>query len=276
MHEHILPEPLQRIQQLKVLVVGAGGNGSAVFLGLPYLHQAMRLWGHLGGLQVTLMDGDTVSETNCVRQPFSSSDIGLNKATVLVNRVNLFWGLNWNSVPRHFGPSSLEGYDGHADLIIGCVDTRAARNKIAKAVTTRGNRTYYYLDLGNDAATGQYILGQPINGANQRSSARLRCVNELYPEIADADLGEEPFPSCSALESIERQEPYLNQNLASSALAMLARLFHYGKLPHHGAFVNLETNRITALPVDPALWRKTSRRCLSYQRPLKRGLMLCG
>jgi len=28
---------------------------------------------------------------NCVRQPFSISDIGQNKATVLINRINLFW-----------------------------------------------------------------------------------------------------------------------------------------------------------------------------------------
>ena len=38
------------------------------------------------------MDADTVSDTNCVRQPFSWSDIGQNKATVLINRINLFWG----------------------------------------------------------------------------------------------------------------------------------------------------------------------------------------
>ena len=42
-------------------------------------------WGHRYGLEVALMDADQVSETNCVRQPFSISDIGQNKATVLVN-----------------------------------------------------------------------------------------------------------------------------------------------------------------------------------------------
>ena len=85
-------------------------NGSAIFLGLPYLHQAMKVWGYRDGLEVTLMDGDTVSETNCVRQPFSMSDIGLNKASVLVNRVNLFWGLEWSSAPHHFSsePKALQ------------------------------------------------------------------------------------------------------------------------------------------------------------------------
>ena len=97
--EHQLsPRLLERA--VRVLIVGSGGNGSAMLMGLPYLHQAMKVWGHPGGLEVTVVDADTVSETNCVRQPFSRSDIGMNKATVLVNRVNLFWGLDWEARPE--------------------------------------------------------------------------------------------------------------------------------------------------------------------------------
>src|ERR1019366_5744284 len=50
--------------------------GSAFASGLPYLHQAMRALG-LQGLQVTLLDGDLISETNCVRQPFNRGEVGL-------------------------------------------------------------------------------------------------------------------------------------------------------------------------------------------------------
>jgi hypothetical protein len=67
--EHILPDHLITRKPVRVLVVGAGASGSAIAMGLPYLHQAMRVWGHPYGLAVTLMDGDTVSDTNCVRQP---------------------------------------------------------------------------------------------------------------------------------------------------------------------------------------------------------------
>ena len=67
----LIAELLRR--PVRVLVVGCGGSGCAIAGGLPYLHQAMLVAGHPGGLQVTIMDGDIISATNCVRQPFCSS-----------------------------------------------------------------------------------------------------------------------------------------------------------------------------------------------------------
>src|ERR1017187_6501322 len=90
--EHTLPNDLLGQKAVRVLVVGAGGTGSPIVMGLPYLDQAMRVWGRSGGLEVVMMDAHAVSEQNCARQTFSISDIGQNKATVLINRINLFWG----------------------------------------------------------------------------------------------------------------------------------------------------------------------------------------
>jgi PRTRC genetic system ThiF family protein len=259
--EHVLPKSLLHGgQPLRVLIVGAGGNGSAILLGLPYLHQAMKVWGHAGGLDVMMADGDLVSETNCVRQPFASADVGLNKAVVLINRVNLFWGLRWQAHPEHFHKDSLKTNSAGPHLVIGCVDTRAARQAIQSAVTRANDSTIYWLDLGNNASSGQYVLGQPLNAANRRNAVRLRTVAELYPEIADAEAGEDPLPSCSAAEALERQEPFINQVLATSALAMLARLLRYGVLAHHGAFYSASTGRLSVLGVDPDLWKKIQKR----------------
>jgi PRTRC genetic system ThiF family protein len=255
--EHLLPSGLLGRRPVRILVVGAGGTGSAIVMGLPYLHQAMRAWGQAYGLEVTLMDGDTVSETNCVRQPFSWSDVGQNKATVLINRINLFWGTKWNAQPLCFDEATLRSnHDRNPDLLIGCVDTRAARGVIERSVTRKSSYVTYWLDVGNNASSGQFILGQPLNGRNRRKAERLRTVSELYPEIADAAAGEDPLPSCSAVEALERQEPFINQTLAASALAMLARLFRYGRLCHHGGFFNAGTGQMTCLPVDPELWRR--------------------
>jgi PRTRC genetic system ThiF family protein len=178
----------------------------------------------------------------------------------LINRVNLFWGLRWQAHPEHFHKDSLRANSAGPHLIISCVDTRAARQAIVSAVTRTNDSTTYWLDLGNNASSGQYVLGQPLNAANRRSAARLRTVAELYPEIVDAEAGEDPLPSCSAAEALERQEPFINQVLATSALAMLARLFRYGTLTHHGAFYNAQTGRMAALPADPQMWARMRRR----------------
>jgi len=268
--EHALPADLLRRGPLRMLVVGAGGTGSAVVMGLPYLDQAMRVWGYSRGLDVMMMDADVVSETNCVRQPFSASDVGQNKATVLINRINLFWGTRWSAVPNHLHARSFERNRGNCpDLLIGCVDTRAARKAIERSLTGSLGATCYWLDLGNNAASGQYVLGQPLNARNRRKAERLRTINELYPEIVDADAWEDPLPSCSAVEALDRQEPFINQTLASSALAMLAQLFRYGKLTHHGAFFNAKTGQMSALPIDPSLWSKTRRRSRRSQLALE-------
>ena len=104
------------------------------------------------------------------------------------------------------------------------------------------------------------MLGQPWNRRNPRRVARLRTASELFPEIADVSLGEENAPSCSALEALEKQEPFVNQTLASFALSLLARLFRYGELAVHGALVNVAQQRAQPISMDPVLWKRIRKR----------------
>jgi len=249
------PELLQRT--VRVLVIGCGGSGSAIASGLPYLHPAMLVAGHPGGLHVTIMDGDIISPTNCVRQPFCTTEVGLAKAVVMVSRLNLFWGLNWTAVAEDLtSKTDVSTFD----IVIGCVDTRAARQLIQDRLIGWRSRVAYWLDLGNSADSGQFVLGQPLNGRNRRSRGRLRTAPELFPEIADPSLDDDGAPSCSALEALERQEPFVNQVLAYHALALLTQLFRYGRIAHHGAFVNVRENRVQPIWIDPSLWLRLRRR----------------
>jgi sulfur-carrier protein adenylyltransferase/sulfurtransferase len=251
-------ELLQR--QVRVLVVGCGGTGSAVVAGLPYLHQALVAHGHPGGLHVTVLDGDAISPVNCVRQPFARSEIGLNKAVVLVNRLNMFWGLKWEAIPTYlkqgtFISRNYSGDDLRAHIVVGCVDTRAARAVMRDAVSNWSSVSYW-LDLGNTADCGQFILGEPLNERNRRSRFRLRTAAELFPEICDPALDDDREPSCSAVEALERQSPFVNSTLAQHALALLARLFRYGEISYHGGFINLASGATSVLRIDPGCWKR--------------------
>ena len=253
---HTIPEHLLRRRIIRVIVIGCGGNGSVVAMGLPYIHQALLLAGHPGGLDVTLIDGDIVSPSNCVRQPFSQSEIGLSKSAVLASRINLFWGLQWKAIQENLSKSQQIQ---EADIVISCVDTRSARAEIQGLVG--GNATVtYWLDLGNGTDGGQFVLGQPWNRRNPRKADRLRTISELFPEIADASLGEDAAPSCSALEALDRQEPFVNQTIASHALGLLAQLFRRGEVPIHGAFVDVVGGMAQPLEIDSSIWRRARAR----------------
>jgi PRTRC genetic system ThiF family protein len=255
MESHQLHPDLLR-RKVRVLVVGCGGNGSAIAAGLPYLHQALLVYGHPEGLHVTLLDPDVISPTNCVRQPFCRSEIGLYKSAVLANRLNLFWGLDWEGIAERLdGKQKLTG----VDMVIGCVDTRAARRAIAKWVED-WSEVDYWLDLGNNADSGQFVLGEPLNRRNRRRKLRLRTISELFPEATETQLDRDGQPSCSAAEALERQEPFVNSTLANHALALLARLFRYGTISYHGAFVGLSSGvAVQALPIDPMYWQRLRR-----------------
>ncbi len=174
-------------KKVRVTVVGCGGTGSAIAAGLPYLHQAMVALGHPHGLDVTLIDGDRISRTNCVRQLFSESEVGLHKATVLATRINLFWGLGWKAMTTFMD----ESWGHETDILIGCVDSRAARNAMIRTQTFWN--CFYWLDLGNNADSGQFVPGEPDSPRNKSPGVRLPTAAELFPELVDPKTEETLF-----------------------------------------------------------------------------------
>lgn len=231
---------------VRMLVVGCGGTGAAFASGLPYLHQAMLALGHPRGLQVTVADGEAVSETNTVRQPFNIHHVGRNKAEVLVTGLNNFWGLDWRAHPRHLTREDRLDFE----IVVGCVDSRAARAMLAKSTRESWN-VRYWLDAGNEADFGQVVLGEPR--AQHGTELRLPTVDEILP--ATVRPGREATgPSCSAIEALTRQAPFTNHLLAHHMLFLLGQLFRTGVLAHHGMFLNLAEGTVQPIPVDPLQW----------------------
>ena len=76
-------------------------------------------------------------------------------------------------------------------------------------------------DIGNNADTGQFVLGQPLNRLNRHNAWRLRTIVDLYPEVANAALDDDSQPSCSAAESLNRQHAFINPT-AFSELAVFS------------------------------------------------------
>lgn len=250
MADHLLP-PRYVEELVSVDIVGCGGNGSQMLTGVARLDRALRALGH-PGFVVNAWDPDTVSEANVGRQLFSPADVGLNKAAVLVHRLNAFYGLDWASNSTRFF-----AHDESA-LVITCVDTARARVEIGDSIHGRAGPVYW-MDLGNRNADGQVVLGQVLPRhikPAKDAPLLLPTVLDLFPEMARGTVADDDAPSCSLAEALERQELFINQAVVTQALAILWTLFRFGRISWHGAFVNLRTGRTQPLPVDPEAWAR--------------------
>ena len=253
---HPLNRGLLTAERWGVVVVGAGGNGCEMINGLARMHVAMRALGHPGGLAVKVYDHDQVSEANIGRQLYAASDIAQNKAVVAVNRVNCFFGLDWEAVPERFpedkadspymSPHCLPRLASHVHILISCVDTAAGRRDIAKFATTRHLAPVYWLDMGNGKDCGQVILGHA-------AEPKLPSVVEMFPELLDEAFVEDDTPSCSLAEALTHQDLFINRAVATFAHDLLWRLFKDAGLCHHGAFINLESGHVNPLRVGGSL-----------------------
>ncbi|TCK33399.1 PRTRC genetic system ThiF family protein [Paraburkholderia sp. BL8N3] len=248
---HALPSRFLE-RSWRVIVVGAGGTGSAVLPSLARLHHAMVELGHPGGIDCTVFDDDTVSATNVGRQGFYPNDVGEFKASLIVNRLNALMGTNWRAQTRRFTASESVH---NVDLVMGCVDTRAARRAIVNAAQ---GANVYFLDCGNDTDRGQIVIGQLLSKAEaKRRPERLPHVGELFPDLIDARLdAKDETPSCSMADALRKQSLVINQAIAVQAFNLLWTMFRTGAVPFSGVFVNLATGRTNPIPVDPAAWAR--------------------
>lgn len=231
---------------LSVNVIGCGGTGSQVLTALGRMNHALLRLGH-PGLHVVAYDADIVAEANCGRQLFSEAEVGLNKATALISKLNYFFGSSWDSVPKMYDIGEKP-----ANITISCVDTAAARLNIRKALAESERmrysnedfmRIFYWLDFGNLANTGQFVLGTVGHTYTQNTkkkdcSGYLRDVTEIFDLTAVDDKNS--GPSCSLAEALRKQDLFINSTLANLGMALMWKMFS-GIIDYHGAFLNLET-----------------------------------
>lgn len=232
-------------------LIGAGGTGSQMLQSLTRIDYALFKLGH-PGLHVRVFDDDIVTDANIGRQLFSPSDIGRNKAEVLVTRANDFLGNDWEAVPRLYG----YGEGSCANITISCVDNVQSRIEIGKHVRCCKNSSYdqehpyYWMDFGNAEHTGQVIIGtigkvsQPK--CDHETVEKLPCVDEVFDlkKVKDEDSGQ----SCSLAEALTKQDLFVNSMLCQVGSAILWKVFK-GMTTTRGAYVNVDTMQVSPIKV---------------------------
>jgi len=228
----------------RIVVIGAGGNGSEVIDALASFHHAMRSLGHPAGLQVTMIDDSFVREPNLVRQRFWPCDLGQYKAISLVNRYNLMLGTQWEALPYRFPSSECASTIRRADLIISAVDLASARRAIGAYESLP--RNCMWLDLGNEARHGQVVFG----AAHHSLRSTYPNVLDAYPEIET--LEDDTTKSCSVAEAIRSQDCMVNRAVTTAGMAIVWELLRYGETEKHWITIDLASGMQNAYPF-PAL-----------------------
>jgi PRTRC genetic system ThiF family protein len=237
---------------IQIDVIGCGGTGSSMLDELFRMHSLLVRLDH-PGLVVTAWDGDTVTEANVGRQRFWPCDIGWNKAELLINRYNSFGDTQW-----YWHNRMLTAEDAKAlrpDVLITCVDTPTVRVMVGEVGRKRTRTDALWLDTGNDANSGQVVLGHWSKepATKDQISLRLPNVLDLYPGLKNQKDGE--GPSCSVAEAISRQDFGINQRVAGEASGLLWRLVRHGQIDRHGSFIYQESGEVLPLYIDEEQWR---------------------
>jgi PRTRC genetic system ThiF family protein len=247
-------------KRVQVYLIGVGGNGAQMASCLARLDIAIKALGHPYGLHVTAFDGDRVSEANIGRQLYSPSDVGRYKSVVTLHRLNQFYGLDWIAHPCRYEDHHYSGLlRPCADMIVSCVDSRAARRMLHASLFEGGGSCRYWLDLGNTEATAQVVLGEvPRRWGRPRADGcpRLPCVTELFPQLLDDTVGDDDAPSCSVRMSLASQGLFVNDVAVRFAVQLLYELFSRGRIRQHGVLINLDSKRCGPIDIDQATWQR--------------------
>jgi PRTRC genetic system ThiF family protein len=237
-------------QRVNIVLLGAGGTGGEVLYALARTHKTLLALGHPGGLHVTLLDGDHVSIANIGRQRFAECDIGHSKAHVLIQRLNLFFGFDWDAIHAYWSPDEWRApHWNSADLIISCVDRAKVRVALARA--GRHFPTLLWMDFGNGAHLGQCVLGHFGHPA-EPSQLHLPNVFDLNPELATLD--DTDTPSCSAVEALHQQDLFVNPLLAEAGVAILWKLLRHGGTDSHGVLIDARVPSVDPLLIGADHW----------------------
>ena len=245
MKHHYLAQYIASAQhKIAINVIGCGGTGSHVLTNLAAMNRAF-IGLRRQPLHVTAYDDDIVEEHNVGRQMFSPSDIGQNKATVLIERTNRYFGSDWEAIPVRYGKGMNWSRSNGCNIIITCVDSARSRKNISEYFSRRENlRTYsnedtlyYWLDIGNPMRTGQIILGTvlPIKQPTKNGISELPRWDQEYKGVKD----KKDEPSCSLAESLGRQDLFINKVMATYATTMLWHLMKEFRIHYRGVYVNI-------------------------------------
>ncbi len=242
---------------ITINLIGCGATGSEVIRHLAKMNGALHALGH-AGFHVVASDPDTIGIENIYRQPFTEQELGLNKASQLISKINRSFGTQWQSTYLDWNLKKGERMPkSHcANITISCVDKVPVRKQIQDAFHRQqpayGNHSnpIFWIDFGNGFDFGQVVLMDIFEMPENRKNTpeKFKSILDIYPDMQDH--AEEP--SCSLAVSLGRQDLFINSILADLGMRMLWNILRTASITKNAIFVNMKNDN----PVRYALMLK--------------------
>lgn len=254
---------LPAYEKINLVLVGCGGTGSFVARGVATVARLL-IDKYQKDAAVHFIDPDTVEEKNCYRQNFCPAEIGRNKAEALAFRYSLAWGLEIAAYPDRFEAKLIWPHHSPSSLTvtIGCVDNPEARKEIRAAVKMwSGTERAWWLDCGNDQASGQVLLGcgskRPERDPFELPGfcSWLPLPTGRHPELLEAsdepELADTSHLSCADLAMLDSQGLAINQVVAAQATDYLVRMLLTRDLQKCATYLNLAAGSSRSVYITP-------------------------
>lgn len=155
-----------KIQQAKIIVVGVGGVGGMV----------AEILARSGVKNITLIDGDTIDETNLNRQIFALEDnIGKFKAVEMANRIKqINSDCDVKICPSFIDKSNVSQLIVNADYVVDCIDDISAKIELIKYCKSGNINIISALGAGNRICSPEYEITDIYKTSNDPLAKILR------------------------------------------------------------------------------------------------------
>lgn len=246
-HTHIIDAYFRNpTHPISITLIGCGGTGSKLLTRLATINHTLLQLEH-PGIDLVCYDFDKVEPNNVGRQGFLPADVNQNKAFNLISKINTAYGFDWLAYQEKYTAKTLK--ENTSNIIITCVDTIDIRMTLSKHNFKNNNRNdyntpFYWMDCGNGKDFGQVILGtlrtikQPKLD-NTVTHQTLKNVVDVYGNLKQYnDEATQGISTCSIIESLNKQDLFINDEIGLSAAKIIYKLLTKSMLDFNGVIVN--------------------------------------
>lgn len=236
-----IPDSFVNNQSLSIAVIGAGGTGSHLVGKLAMLKRVIDACASeetplCNISNIDIYDNKPINSFALARGLFTMGEVGINKAIALASRYNIMLGQTvFRGRDQLFKTHLIDRYD----IIITSVDQAKIRVEIGRS---QPRHTVLWLDCGVSQHEFSVILGELGDKVG-----KLPHALDLTP-LDEVDDSANKEPSCSVMQAIERQVPFVNDINASFAMSLLSQLCLQGQIEVNGCITDVNTLR--SIPID--------------------------